>query len=95
MALRVTLSVPRVRASTSLVFQQVRLNSNRAPSGPNPHDAPTLEAVKQQWKKARFAKDADTATVLGVRNLTDRRGSSPTCNMRRRPRRRRTRSRLR
>ena len=63
--------VPRVcRTMPTLPMQQVRTNTQRAPSGPNPLDAPTLEAVKQQWKKARFAKDADTAAVLGVRLAT-------------------------
>ncbi|KAI3627388.1 hypothetical protein CBS14141_001389 [Malassezia furfur] len=55
------------RAMPTLLMQQVRTNTQRAPSGPNPLDAPTLEAVKQQWKKARFAKDADTAAGI----LTD------------------------
>ncbi|WFC97991.1 hypothetical protein MYAM1_000712 [Malassezia yamatoensis] len=47
------------------VFQQLRLNTTAANSAANPQDGPTLDTVKQQWKKARFAKDTETATVLG------------------------------
>ncbi|WFD42075.1 hypothetical protein MPSI1_000713 [Malassezia psittaci] len=47
------------------VFQQLRLNTNAASNAANPLDGPTLDTVKQQWKKARFAKDTETATVLG------------------------------
>lgn len=43
----------------------------RPPPGPNPLDEPTLAAVRQQWKQARLKKDADMATLLGVRTTAE------------------------
>lgn len=62
-----SLRSPVLRAPVLRAPAMVRMSSNRAPSGPNPLDAPTLAALKQRWKQARLAKDANTATVLGVR----------------------------
>lgn len=68
--------LPRVPASRALPVAagrvaaplMVRLSHQR-PSAPGPHpkEDEVLAEVKQLWKKARFAKNSDTATVLGVR----------------------------
>lgn len=59
-------SVPVVRANVVPVALRMSHQGRPAP-GPHPKEGEVLDELKQRWKKARFAKDADTATVLGVR----------------------------
>lgn len=63
--------MPVVRANVPPVVLRMAHQGRPAP-GPHPKEGEVLDELKQRWKKARFAKDADTATVLGVRFcLTD------------------------
>ena len=57
-----------IAAGRIAVPSAVRLSHQGRPApGPHPKEDEVLAEVKQRWKKARFAKDSDTATVLGVR----------------------------
>lgn len=90
--------LPAARAArrTFSTYRPLLEQGKKVPAvGPNPLDAPTLEIVKAQWKKARLAKDSDKATLLGVRSqhTTHARVFSQTCSTRKRPRCSRIRSR--
>ncbi|WFD35613.1 hypothetical protein MCUN1_002471 [Malassezia cuniculi] len=60
-------TLPAARIHAASVANAVRMSSqnSRPAPGPNPKDDEVLAQVKQSWKKARFAKDSDTANVLG------------------------------